>query len=221
MPTFKSPQYTKVVNPKTGAQEPCYTFNIEYDESISFIAEDQVDISLQSLQNCILDNIPWWNTFIGTFLESSAKFFSKPYTIETINKITKHALTANNTTDITFPVNVILLPNNIQICGGIFTVNWSYNIELVIIPVLDLPVEIEKMEELNIDELPVENNTDVLEIDSPVKFYDKQRVKEARLKAKLAVYKAQRHMAQYCEKYGEVSDSDTYSESDCISDEKE
>jgi hypothetical protein len=60
---------------------------------------------------------------------------------------------------------------------------------------------------------------EILEIESPVKYYDKQRVKEARLKAKLAVYKAQRQIAEYSEKYGEISDSDT--ESEYTSDEKE
>jgi hypothetical protein len=177
------------------------------------------------LQKCILDNIEWWNTFINNFLESSVKFFSKPYTVETINKITKHTLcNTNDSPNETYPVNVILIPKNIQIYGGVFTINWGYNIEQMIIPDLDtdltLPVlNTEGMEELNIDELPVGNSTeDVLEIDSPSKFYDKQLVKETRLKAKLAYYKAQRQIAQYCEKYGDdISDSDT----DYTSDENE
>jgi hypothetical protein len=240
MPAFKAPQYTKVVNPKTGAQEPCYTFNIEFNDCdyISFVADSQSDISLQSLQKCVLDNLEWWNSFVTQFLEASAKFFSKPYTVETINKITKHTL--NGTTSETYPVNVILVPKNIQICGGIFTVNWGYNIE----PMIDFPdvedvknstIELDLpdsnnnkivngMEELNIDELPVGNGSteDVLELDSPAKFYDKQRVKEARLKAKLAVYKAQRQMAQYYEKYGDdISDSDTDSEYDTSDDEND
>ena len=233
MPAFKAPQYTKVVNPKTGAQEPCYTFNIDFNECdyISFVANNQSDLSLQSLQKCVLDNLEWWNAFIGQFLQASSKFFSKPYTVEAINKITKHTLIGTTTTD--YPVNVILVPKNIQICGGVFTVNWGYNIE----PMIDFPdaedvknstIELDLpdsnnnkvvngMEELNIDELPVGNGSteDVLELDSPAKFYDKQRVKEARLKAKLAVYKAQRQMAQYYEKYGDdISDSDTDTESE-------
>ena len=225
MPTFKAPQYTKNVNPKTGVNEPCYTFNIDNCEYLSFVADNKSDISLQSLQKCILDNIEWWNTFINNFLESSVKFFSKPYTVETINKITKHTLgSTNDTLNETYPVNVILIPKNIQIYGGVFTINWGYNIEQMIIPDLDtdlsLPVlNMEGIEELNIDELQVGNSTeDVLEIDSPSKFYDKQRVKETRLKAKLALYKAQRQIAQYCEKYGDdISDSDT----DYTSDENE
>ena len=229
MPVFKAPQYTKSINTKTGKQEPCYIFNIDFDESdyLSFIAESQNDISLQSLQKCVLDNIPWWNGFIDQFLKASSKYFSKPYTVEQINKITQHTLDGNSSS--TFPINVVLVPNSIKICGGVFTVNWNYNMEPMIdfpdvedvksnnIELSGLPVSkenkiVEGLEELNIDEIPVGNNsTDAaLELDSPAKFYEKQRVKEARLKAKLAVYKAQRTMAHYYEKYGEdISDSDT------------
>jgi hypothetical protein len=226
MPVFKAPQYTKVTNLKTGAQEPCYTFNIEFNicDYLSFVAESQKDISLQSLQKCVLENIPWWNGFIDQFLKASSKYFSKPYTVEQINKITQHTLDGNSCS--TFPINVVLVPNSIKICSGVFTVNWNYNTE----PMIDFPdVEdvksnsielpdskenkiVDGLEELNIDEIPVGNNsTDgALELDSPAKFYEKQRVKEARLKAKLAAYKAHRTMAQYYEKYGEdISDSDT------------
>ena len=230
---FSAPQYTKVLNPKTGVQDPCYTFQINYDSNsdyLSFVAENQAAISLQALQKCVLDNIHWWNTFIESFLQSSTKFFSKPYTVGTINKITKHTL--NGTTGIKYPINVILVPKNIQIYGGVFTVNWEYSLEQMIdipdvedvtisLPELDVsPVlknkVINDIQELNIDEIPVEsNNTGTpldtqFEIDSPAKFYEKQKVKEARLKAKLAVYKAQRQTAQYYDKYGnDISESDT------------
>lgn len=231
MPVFKAPQYTKIINPKTGVQDSCYTFNIDFNDSdyISFVAENQSDISLQSLQKCVLDNLDWWNRFVGQFLQASIKFFSKPYTVETINKITKHTL--NGTISISCPVNVILVPKNIQICSGNFTVNWEYTVEPMInFPDIDdvklnsielptLPVSnkiVEEIQELNMDDLSIGGipTDEALELDSPAKFYDKQRVKEARLKAKLAVYKAQRQMAQYYEKYGnDISDSDTYSES--------
>jgi hypothetical protein len=232
-PQFHAPQYTKVLNPKTGVQDPCYTFQINYNSNsdfLSFVAENQEAISLHAVQKCVLDNIPWWNNFIQLFLQSSTKFFSKPYTVETINKITQHTL--NGTIGNKYPINVILVPKNIQICGGVFTVNWGYNLE----PMIDIPdVEdviislpelviappvlknkvINDIQELNIDELPVESNNTgmplgILEIDSPAKFYEKQKVKEARLRAKLAMYKANRQMAQYYEKYGnDISESDT------------
>lgn len=229
MPTFRAPQYAKIMNPKTSVQEPSYTFVIDMknDESdLVFLADSSSDITLKALQTCVVDNVTWWNKFIAEFLQASAKLFSKPYTVEQINKITKHTL--DGTTDSQFPANVTFIPKSIQIFGGTFTVNWGYIIEPLIIdiPVLGgceidnnqpaiLPAQnaiIDGMEELNIDELPVgETSTDdALELDSPAKFYEKQRVKEARLKAKLAIYKAQRQMAQYYDKYGDdISDSDS------------
>lgn len=242
MPTIKPPQYSKTINPKTGIQEPRYIFPIEFqsdEELLSFVAESSSELSLQSLQKTVIDNLNWWNTFLKSFLQATVKLFSKPYTVENINKIAKHTLnpnTNNSTTSPIFPTNVILIPKTLEISGGIIWVNWVYNLEPVIIDIPDLEEESENntiedttlpvstnkttldMEELNLDDLQVsggdQSTDEVLEIDSPTKFYDKQRVKEARLKAKLAVYKAQRQMAKYIEKYGsEVSDSDTEYES--------
>lgn len=222
MPTFKAPQYSKTINPKTGNQEPCYTFSIDYsnEDGIQFVADSMSDITLQNLQMCILENVDWWNVFVQQFLQASSKFFTKQYTVEQINKITQHTLI--NTTQFENTVNICLIPKTIQISGGIFTVNWTYIVKPVVIDIPELendkhienpPVSnkvINDLEELNIDELPVGATDEALELQSPAKFYDKQRVKEYRLKAKLAVYKAQRQMAHYYEKYGDdISDSDT------------
>jgi hypothetical protein len=248
MPTIKAPQYSKTINPKTGNQEPRYIFPIEFqtnEEQLSYVAESSTEITLQNLQKTVLDNLDWWTSFLQSFLQTTAKLFSKPYTVENINKIAKHTLNpnTNNTTSSIFPINVILIPKTIEISGGTFWVNWVYNLEPVIIDIPDLEEESENntiedttlpvstkqintdMEELNLDDLAVDGQStdEVLEIDSPTKFYDKQRVKEARLKAKLAVYKAQRQIAKYVEKYGnEVSDSDTeYESSDEESEDEE
>jgi hypothetical protein len=246
-PIFKTPQYSKSINPKTGIHEPCYTFNIEFSETddlLIFIANNNSEISLQSLQKCVQENFSWWNSLIKNFLDISSKLFSKPYTVENINKIAKHTLSEinkSNSDNNKFPVNVILIPKNIQISGGVFTVNWGYKTEQMIIDIPDqteseninnevnnLPVSKinlnEDIEELNMDELPIENaiTADELEIDSPNKIYQKQRVKEARLKAKLALYKAQRQMAKYYETYGDdISDSDSDSNSEYHSSDDE
>ena len=246
MPTFKAPQYTKTVNPKTGIQEPSYTFLVEFltDESLlSFVAESEKDISLQALQKCVVENIDWWIGFIGGFLKSASKLFAKPYTVEQINKITKHTLTNDITTDVTYPVNVYVAPKSIQITGGVFIVNWGYTLETMVIDIPDLaeieetrieiaesstlPVSnkiIEGIEEVDINALPEDTDStgETLEIENPAKFYEKQRVKEARLKAKLAVYKAQRQMNQYYEKYGDtISNSDSDSDFETSDDESD
>jgi hypothetical protein len=247
MPSFKAPQYTKTTNPKTGIQEPSYTFPVEFltDESLlSFVAESEKDISLQGLQKCVVENIDWWIGFIGGFLKSASKLFAKPYTVEQINKIIKHTLSADtSTTDVTYPVNVTVAPKTIQITGGVFVVNWGYTLETMVIDIPDLgeaeetriemvessalPVSnkiIEGVEELDINALPEDTDStgEALEIENPAKFYEKQRVKEARLKAKLAIYKAQRQMNQYYEKYGDtISDSDSESDFETSDDESD
>ena len=175
MPSFKEPQYTKITDPKTGVQQPCYAFHIDYqntDEEISFVAESSSDINLQNLQKCILENVDWWNKFILQFLLASSKFFSKQYTVEHINKLTKHTLVS--TTSFTIAQSVCVLPKTIQIVGGSFIVNWGCTIKpfiMIDIPDLeegkysiemnDLPVEnvTDGLEELNIDEIPVGSNS--------------------------------------------------------------
>jgi hypothetical protein len=244
MPTFKAPNYSKVVDPNTGKQESCYTFSIFFESNepgLSFIAEKKEDISLQTLQNCVVENVNWWKHFISEFLGASAIFFSKPYTIENINKVAKHTLSGKENHN--FPANVTVKPNMIQIMGGKFIIIWEYVMEQMVIDIPDLDEEkpnmidvsklpvgreqqvINDLQELNIDQLPIDKNSteEGFEVENPAKFYDKQRVKEARLKAKLALYKANRQLAKYYNKYGvnDISDSETDVETSEEDDEEE
>jgi hypothetical protein len=244
MPTFKAPSYSKVEDPNTGKQETCYTFSIFFESNepgLSFIAEKKEDISLLTLQNCVVENVQWWNQFISDFLRATAIFFSKPYTIENINKVSKHTMTMKETCK--FPANVTLKPNKIQIMGGKFIIIWEYVMEEMMIALPDLEEElantidvselpdvkeqqvINDLQELNIDQLPIDKNSteDGFEVENPAKFYDKQCVKEARLKAKLALYKANRQLAKYYNKYGvnDISDSESESEVDTSEEDEE
>jgi len=236
MPTFKAPTYSKVPDPKTGTNVPCYSFSITFtkeENGLSFIAEKKEDISLQTLQICVVENVSWWNHFLQEFLQASVKFFSKPYTIENINRIAKHTLVGNDTNN--YPSNIILQPNTIQITAGQFIVNWEYVMEPMRIDIPDLEEDItdspvsnteqvmNELEELNIDQLPLYSNSteEELEVDNPARFYDKQLVKEARLKAKLALYKANRQIAKYYDKYGVNDITDSESESEWESSEGE
>ncbi len=238
MPTFKAPSYSKKINPSTGLQEPIYVFNIIFNEDDTKLIATEEDtsspVSLKTLQECILGNVDWWNTFIGDFLIASSKHFAKPYTIDNINKIAKHTLSGESQY-IEIPYSITFTPINIQISQGNFIVNWSFDVEPIIINIPDfeettnntvipLPDSIKAdndnilgLEELNINDIPVDKDLtgSELKMGSPAKHYDKQRVKEARLRAKLAIYKAERIMAKYYEKYGEdVSDINSDSDSD-------
>jgi hypothetical protein len=216
MPSFPSPVYSKVTS-STGAVQHCYTFTIAFTPSepkISYVADDSSEISLTALQACVVQNVEWWNEFVNGFLKASAKLFSKPYTTQQIQKIMKHTL--QGTAPSLFPATITLFPKCIQILGGVFTVQWEYVAETMTIDLPDLAesssLPVSNVEEVDLDQLPVcEHATeDDLNLNNPAQFYDKQKVKEARLKAKLAVYRAQQQMNQYYEKYGtEPSDSDT------------
>lgn len=245
MPTFYPPMYSKYTDAQSGNIEPCYTFTIEFsndEEGITFIAENETSLSVSSLQSVIAKHQEWLVEFLKKFMQASAKLFAKPYTVEQINKITRH-LMDNNTTTEQFPSTVILLPKTIQIRSGIFWVKWNYLCEPIIIDIPALPDTCEEetsiavssilpdqndisndVEEFNLDEVPMdENATDNhFEIDNSNRLYDKQKVKEAKLKAKLALYKAQSKMRMYYDKYGnEVSDSDSDSEEDSEEEEEE
>ncbi len=243
MPSFKAPQYSKKINPNSNTLEACYTFNIDFnntDDILSIIIDTEQDITLQLLQQTIIDNLEWWNTFIGKFIQSSSKCFAKPYTPEALNKIMKHTLSGSlESTE--YPIAVLFTPKDIQIYKGVVLVNWYYNTEKISIDIPDFEENIDKakdlpvnnmineinqisngVEELDIDTIPVkgESTEKDFELTDPSRYYEKQRVKESRLKAKLAIYKAERQMTQYYEKYGtEISDSDDDSESESEEDE--
>lgn len=80
---------------------------------------------------------------------------------------------------------------------------------------------VDGMEEWDMDAVPVSVESTVLE--DPHLLMERQRVKEARLKAKVAIYRAQMEMNRFYEKYGgEVSDSDaSASESESDSSDSE
>lgn len=213
------------MNLKSGNTEPCYTFIAEHnevEEKLTIVAEEPV--TLLTLEKTLQENTEWWNKWVSSFLEASAKHFSKPYTVQHIHKITKHQL--NHTEHSTFPANMTFHPRTIRIHGGAFLVEWCYQITPVTIEIPDLPEEeetlpvyasIDDVQEMNLEEVPVDPNTteDSMMLHTPTKFYEKNKVKEARLKAKIAMYRAQHQMNKYYEKYGtEVTDSDTEEDSE-------
>lgn len=241
MPSFKSPRYIKIKNQQTGLLEPSYIFDITFqdnDSTIEFVCDEESQLSLSSVQNLLLENNEWLTHFLTSFLQFSSKMFSKPYTVQHLLKIIKHNSLQGTLPD-SFPVNVSFLPKTIQIINGTFLVNWEYTTTPIVIdiPVMDdfdvsqhsspkllpdLHKTTNSIEELNIDELPEESNStdNSLPLDNSNRVYDKQKVKEARLKAKLAVYRAQYQLNRYYEKYGnELSDSDTETDYELSDDE--
>jgi len=213
MPTFKSPVYSKKTT--NGQTDASYVFSIEYsnsDDGIGFVVDSVEDISVQSLQNCLNENKEWWNQYLQDFLKQSTKFFSKQYTVQNILKIIKHTL--QDVIEVSTPTNVILLPKHIQILGGTFIIHWNYTCQPIAIDIPglsdSLPVlnkVIDGVAELNMDELPIDS-TESFKLEDPSRLYEKQKVKEAILKAKVAYYKAQNQLRTFSDKYGEECSSD-------------
>jgi len=213
MPTFKSPVHSKQVNAK-GPTESSYVFGIEYnaeETGIEFVAESVEDLSVTSIQKLLTEHQGWWNEFLTSFLKQSGKFFSKQYPVQDLHKIIRHVI--GDVSQIDSPVTVTLLPKHIQILQGYFTIHWNHTIQPICIdiPGLTDPVVNEiasDVAELNIDDLPIDS-TDTTELNDPDKMYEKQKVKTAILKARVAYYRAQNRIRTFSDKYGaEYSDSE-------------
>ena len=106
----------------------------------------------------------------------------------------------------------------LELIGGQLVVHWSYHSVPARIDIPDeLPVpssQTGEMKEWDVELVP--EQSDVTEtLSSPERLLDKQRVREARLRAKLAVYRAQYQMNRYYDKYGdEVSESEESEDED-------
>lgn len=242
MPIIHPPQYTKITQPDTRVVEACYTFRVTMEDSdtpLMFLVEESSPLVSSMIVSCLQENRTWWEGFLRHFLERSSKFFSKTYTVPQLLPIMTHMFTVSGTVD--GPSTVFLSPHSLQIRGGTFCVFWEHTCESLVIdiPVESLPVETECVDLLEISEPPFDL-PECLTLDSSVpvgtceevslqeiplsptenacRLRDRQKAKEARLKAKLAIYRAQTELNEYYDKYGtDLSDSDA-SDSDTKSD---
>jgi hypothetical protein len=225
MPIFKKPLFSKK-NPITGEAQNCYTFELEKeekDEPLQWLAEQKEDLVIETLVKQLNESRSWWYSLLQGFLQAHSSSFSKQYTVEQLHKVIKHEwVHPPSDKDESFPFYLLTYPSQFQINGNVFFAKWSYLIEPVMI---DIP-EIEKsmntellastlpvskndlIEEVDIEKIPMDiHSTDApLDASASVRQMDRHRIKEAQLKAKLSLYKAQLQMRQYYDKYGEEYD---------------
>lgn len=236
MPIFKKPFFSKK-NPETGAIQNYYRFEVEQeekDEPLQWMVEHKEDLSLSVLVTQLHENMTWWHRLLQGFLQAHSSSFSKQYTVEHLHKIIKHEWIHRPSDDaVSLPYYVMVYPNQFEIIGSTFFAKWSYSIQPIVIDLpevekasLDLPVlKKEVIEEVDIEQIPMDqHSTDaLLDASASARQMDRHRIKEARLKAKISLYKAQLQMRQYYDKYGEeydLSDDDTDQESSSEEDEE-
>jgi len=207
MPTFKPPVYSKVTNTK-GQTESSYLFSVEYAEKEEHLSTVVDSIANLSIPDLVKEHAAWYTAFLQSFLSQSAKFFSKQYTVSDISKIVQHTMAAP--TESTGPCTVLLRPKQIQIVSGKCIVYWSYTCEPVRIdisglsdPLPDLDEVTDGVAEFNMDELPEGEPTESIDLQDPAKLYERQKVKESILRAKLAYYQAQNKIRTFSNKYGD------------------
>jgi hypothetical protein len=197
--TFQKP-YTA----KRGT-DTAYVFHIGTDQHLTAETENVVAACGQ--------NPLYLNTLLAAFLESSSTYFKNKTTVPNLLKALKHEVQPTAPESITAPYT--FTPQDIIVCRGITTLSWSITGEIL---QLDFPVEADQ-EDLTLsvtdtDQIPFAESNEVIHVAPSVSTQnrtelDRTRVKEAQLRAKLAVYKANRAHLEYVEKYGqEPSDSE-------------
>lgn len=239
MPIFKKPIFLRK-NPVTGETQNCYRFEVEREEKddlLEWVADQSNDLSLSVLSQQLDENTSWWVSLLQQFLQAHLSMFSKAYTAEQLKRVIKHEMIANKQpVSHSFPLFVSVFPITFQVNGGMFIVQWSYTTRPVSIdipdsesndntanPVIALPdLKSESLEEVDMDQIPIDKNPTDTSIDpsASIRQMDRHRIKEARLKAKVSLYKAQLQMRQYYDKYGEEYEDSEYDTDDDTSDEE-
>ena len=182
-----------------------YVFRIETDQPLTAETENVVAACGQ--------NPLYLNELLTAFLDSCSTYFKNKTTVANVLKLLKHEVPSTVSEGSTSPYH--LTPTEIVICKGLFYLSWTVTGEIL---QLDFPVgidtEVSALSATDADQIPFAESNEVIYVTPSVSAQnrtelDRTRVKEAQLRAKLAVYKANRAHLEYVEKYGqEPSDSE-------------
>lgn len=227
MPTISKPRYQK-----TG---PSYLFDVHYDtaeedDALSIFLEADDVFTVERLQEAL--STEWWQRFVEVFRAATATYFTRPVSSDRLRTLFHHRLLDEQGSHTSHTPRILLcLPRRIEHTQGQLWCHWGVESAPAS---LEIPAEAQEVqlhetavtavtaappkdphaiEEWDVDAFPVSEEATVLE--NPQLLLERQRVKEARLKAKVAIYRAQMEMNRYYEKYGgDVSDSDVSDASD-------
>lgn len=203
----------------SGAMEPCYTFAVEVSGPLRDPIEIKTPVNQPTLEGQLLSDLgekkEWLVTFITAFLSATEKYFTKKYTVEALLKHLQHSVHIEGSTEDANQVTFV--PAEVIIFQGRFTLTWKAMMEAICIAIPDLEETNENVlmkdvtELLSIDDLEgdLQKGPEETVTEDSSRHYEKRKVKEARLRARLAQYKAERAMSRYLDKYGtEPSDSE-------------
>ena len=226
-----NPTYTRDTS---NAVLPYYVFTVtsgpSYMETpiatITALNRDLITLISPADLNSFLMNL------YATFLNVHGKRFAKPYTPAQLIKATKHIVQcaeslSQSITD-TEEMEWTLRVKQIEVKNGAFYLIWSGDGRPLQIQLVEeseqTPDNRNSLEELNVNELPMSDPStfrlspphDDTALDNRAE--ERKAVEAARVYAQLAHYKAQKAIAKYVKKYGELdnflSDSSDYSDSD-------
>lgn len=149
-----------------------------------------------TLQNYLLE-------LYNEFLKGHGRRFNKPYTPAQLIKVTKHQFTLigdAKDADTSEEMNWVITPSRLVVAkSGTFTIHWMANGTETKIELEDLAEELEEVTD-------IAESDDFLRLTSDKQLHDRKYIEQARLRAKVAKFKAEKAMSRYLEKYGYDSD---------------
>lgn len=193
---------------------PYYSFNIrngpEYGEkpitSKMYITDSLLSvITPATLSNYLLG-------LYSAFLNIHGKRFAKPYTPTQLIKITRHITTLKEKVDDEDEeYEWTLMPHSLAVKNGAFELNWRASPHALKIELGDQGEEIPAVvapaiQEVEIETVAEDTSNSFLRLTSNSQLRDKRLLEEARIRAKWAQYKAERAIAKYVERYGELDE---------------
>jgi hypothetical protein len=220
---YKPVKYSK--DPGTG--QPIYTFPIEYTGSDIIIDSDSHPV-LDVLQS-YLSHDNTIDKLMTELIDVNRTMFAKKYTAQQLLKITTHAIQSADDNHGTMwkciPTSVTLT-SNVGSNGNKFIIYWSCVSMEPPPPMIDLGDIISRPSSPGLDDVtellkPEESSENPISLRSPTdirKERERQRIYEARLRAKMAVFRAEKVVQKYIDRYGADDLSDNLSDSGDSSD---
>lgn len=198
---------------------PYYSFSIrsgpEYNEKPIATKGDISNSLLSVITPATLSE--YLLNLYSAFLGIHAKSFAKPYTPTQLIKITSHHLICDNTAIDEEEYEWSLTPLKVDVRNGVFQLFWKgtahgMKIELNATEEVEeqkppaAPAAVAPIQEVEIEACEADTTNSFLRLTSNSQLRDKRLLEETKIRAKWAQYKAEKAIAKYVERYGELDE---------------